>query len=90
MMSPEFFRATHFQDVFPGTLINRLFVQGVEDFWRHRHPGRLCNQHVLCRGLRDSTEYCAALCPRLSAFHSLSVLCWLSGEFHLCDFTFIS
>lgn len=57
-----------------------MFLQGVEDFRRHRHPGGLCNQHVLCGGLRDGAEQRAALRPLCSALRSLSVLRRLPGE----------
>ena len=56
-----------------------MFLQGVEDFRRRRHPG-LCNQHVLCGGLRDGAEQRAALRPLCSPLRGLSVLRRLPGE----------
>lgn len=52
----------------------------MEDFRRRRHPGGLCDQHVLCGGLCDFTEQRAALRSRFTALHSLPVLCRLPGE----------
>lgn len=70
--------------------INRSFVQGVEDFRRHRHPGGLCNQHLLCGGLRDVPEQRAALRSLCTALPSLPVLCKLPGELDHCNIAFIS
>ena len=70
--------------LFLNGLINCLFFQGVEDIWRNRHPGGLCNQHVLCGGLCDVAEQRAALRSLCPAVRSLSVLCRLPGKFVYC------
>lgn len=54
--------------------------KGVEDFRRHRHPGGLCNQHVLCDCLCDRPEQRAALRFRCSPLSGVSVLRRLPGE----------
>lgn len=55
-------------------------LEGVEDFWRHRHPACLCNQHVLCDCVCDRPEQRGALRFRCSPLRGVSVLRRLPGE----------